>query len=133
VYPQTIGKAGGQRASIHQIIQQQQFFFAQFRRASRSRVGQQTIVSLLVEVGDPIGDSAAGATQTGRDFSLSIFSRNHHQTANSKYNITTSETFRPSRKFLQTAEVDRTQAQFFARTPHKYPPSSRECHMVEFA
>jgi hypothetical protein len=41
------------------------------------------------------------------------------------FRTTTSETFRLSRKFLQTAEMARTQAQFFARTPHKYPPSRR--------
>src|SRR5215813_6153148 len=131
--PQVVGKAGGRRPSIHQIIQQQQFFFAQFRGASRSRAGQQTVVSLLLEVGNPIGDSAAGDTQTGCDFSVRILPRDHHQAANSKYNIATSETFRLSRKFLQIAKMARTQVQFFARAPHKYPPSSRGYRMVEFA
>src|SRR5215813_1341303 len=131
--PPVVGKAGGRRASIHPILQQQPFFFAPFRRASRSRAGQQTVVSRLLEVGNPIGDSAAGDTQTSCDFSVRILPRDHHQAANSKYNIATSETFRRSRKSLQIAEMARTQVQFFAWTPHKYPPSSRGYRMVEFA
>jgi hypothetical protein len=46
--PQVIWESGSQRAGINQIVQQQQLFFGQFRRATRAGLCQHAFIAFLL-------------------------------------------------------------------------------------
>src|ERR1041385_5966962 len=132
--PQVIREAGGCGPGINQVVEQQEFFFQQFGRASRMWSGQQAFISLTLEVANPVGNAAAGDAQTSGHFSVTVLARDHDQPSYPKDDITSSERFSLRRKFFQIAQLARTQGQCFTRTPHRYPPFFNEDTWIgEFA